>query len=84
MGQSNDGTRRSVPVLGTEEAVQVDVRSLSPGGEAVRGEQPVERDRQLRTLLGRIEGVELVHPELAERWVLHLAHEARKVDRLPG
>jgi hypothetical protein len=57
---------------------------LGPGGEAVRGEQSVERHRQLRALLGRIEGVELVHPELAEGRVLHLADEARKVDARPG
>ncbi len=64
-----------------QEAADVERRALHPELEARRGEQVVERQRELEAVLLRVERVEVEHADLGERRLLDLRDQRGDVER---
>ena len=79
-----DDRATRLAVRGEEELLRVERLALAPGGEARRGDERVQQERELRSLGRREELVELEDAELAERGRLDLADQGSQVEIAPG
>ncbi len=68
--------------VAAQQLAHVERHALHPELEARRGEQVVERQRQLEAILLRVERVEIEHADLGERRLLDLGDERGDVERL--
>ena len=73
---------RGLPASLRRSAADVERVALQPELEAGRGEQVVERQRELEAVLLREEGVEVEHADLGERRLLDLRDQRGEVERL--
>ena len=73
-----------LPVGREEERLRVERLALAPGGEGRRGDERVQRERELRPVGGREELVDLEDAELADRRRLDLADQGPEVEVAAG
>ena len=68
--------------VAAQQLADVERHALHPELEAGRGEQVVERQRELEAILLRVERVEVEHADLGERRLLDLGDQRGDVERL--
>ena len=79
MRNGNDGDPR-LAFRREEEPLDVERLALEPDAESRRGEQVVDRHRELEAVLGRVEGLDVEHADLFEGRFLDRADEAREIE----
>jgi hypothetical protein len=79
----DDGAAR-LPLRCEEELLGIERLALAPGGEGGRGDERVQRERELRPVGRWEELVDLEHTQLPDRRVLDLADERSEVEVAPG
>ncbi len=84
VGQVRDREDRDARLAAgaAQQLADVERDALHPELEAGRGEQVVERERELEAVLLRVEGVEVEHADLGERRLLDLGDQRGDVERL--
>lgn len=82
MSQGKDADPRAA-VLSPEQPGRVQGFSLEPGSKGRSGNDGVEGHRQLHALLGRVERVQIKHPQLTHGRLLDGADQRRHIERLP-
>ncbi len=74
---------RGRPSACPQQPLDVERFTFHPAGKPRRRQQVVQPQRQLRAILGRIEGVQVERTDFANRRLLNLAHQVRQLQIAP-